>query len=120
MPPSGPVQRKNLRRSLTITLAFMAVKSLLASEKSKTAAEQLLPGSPRIVVASNSGIFRSADAEYLDKARRIVPPVTDLKIKVPPGRRDHWPADPARVEELGRRYGVASSFERLLKALALI
>jgi 5'-3' exonuclease len=67
-----------------------------------------------------AGIFRSADAEYLDKARRIVPPVTDLKIKVPPGRRDHWPADPARVEELGRRYGVASSFERLLKALALI
>jgi 5'-3' exonuclease len=67
-----------------------------------------------------AGIFRSADAEYLDKARRLVPPVTDLKIEVPPGRRERWPADPARVEELGRRYGVASSFERLLKALALI
>ena len=67
-----------------------------------------------------AGIFRTADAEYLDKASRLVPPVTDLKIKVPPGRRDRWPADPARVEELGRRYGVASSFERLLKALAMI
>src|SRR4029077_12760463 len=59
-----------------------------------------------------AGIFRSADAEYLEKARRIVPPVSDLKIKVPRGRRPRWPDDPVRVEELGRRYGIASSFER--------
>jgi 5'-3' exonuclease len=64
-----------------------------------------------------AGIFRSADAEYLEKARRVVPPVSDLKIKVPRGRRAKWPDDPARVEELGRRYGITSSFERLLKAL---
>ncbi|MDQ6719740.1 MAG: 5'-3' exonuclease [Candidatus Dormibacteraeota bacterium] len=67
-----------------------------------------------------AGIFRAADADYLDKARRIVPPVSDLEIEVPGGRRDRWPDDPARVEELGRRYGVASSFDRLLKALALM
>jgi len=67
-----------------------------------------------------AGIFRAADAEYLDKAGRIVPPVADLKIDVPRGRRDRWPDDPARVEELGKRYGVASSFQRLLTALALI
>ena len=67
-----------------------------------------------------AGIFRSADAEYLEKARRIVPPVTDLEIKVPPGRRDRYPDNPARVEQLGKRYGIASSFERLLKALALM
>ena len=67
-----------------------------------------------------AGIFRSADAEYLEKARRIVPPVTDLEIEVPPGRRDKYPDDPARVEKLGKRYGIASSFERLLKALALM
>jgi 5'-3' exonuclease len=67
-----------------------------------------------------AGIFRAADADYLEKARRIVPPVTDLGIEVPLGRRDHYPADPARVEDLGRRFGVASSFERLLKALASI
>ena len=66
-----------------------------------------------------AGIFRSADAEYLEKALRLVPPVSDLKIELPRGRRDHWPDDPGRVEELGKRYGVASSFERLLKALAL-
>jgi 5'-3' exonuclease len=67
-----------------------------------------------------AGIFRSADAEYLEKARRIVPPVTDLKIEVPAGRRPKWPADPSRVAELGRRYGIKNSFERLLKALSMI
>jgi 5'-3' exonuclease len=65
-----------------------------------------------------AGIFRAADAEYLEKAQRIVPPVTDLKIEVPHGRRDRYPADPARVEELGKRYGIAGSFQRLLTALA--
>jgi 5'-3' exonuclease len=67
-----------------------------------------------------AGIFRSADADYLEKARRIVPPVSDLGIEVPRGRRGRWPDDPVRVKELGLRYGIASSFERLLKALALI
>lgn len=65
-----------------------------------------------------AGIFRDSDAEYLEKAQRVVAPVTDLKVEVPRGRRDHYPDDPAKVEELGRRYGVASSFERLIKALA--
>jgi 5'-3' exonuclease len=64
-----------------------------------------------------AGIFRDSDAEYIEKARRVVAPVTDLKIQVPRGRRDRYPDDPAKVEELGRRYGVASSFERLIKAL---
>jgi 5'-3' exonuclease len=67
-----------------------------------------------------AGIFRPADAEYLEKAGRIVPPVTDLKIDVPRGRRDRYPDDPARVEELGKRYGIESSFQRLQKAIALI
>ena len=65
-------------------------------------------------------LFRAADADYLVRACRIVPPVKDLEIEVPSGRREHWPDDPARVEELGRRYGIASSFERLVKALAMI
>jgi 5'-3' exonuclease len=67
-----------------------------------------------------AGIFRTADADYVEKARRIVVPVSDLELEVPRGRRDHWPDDPARVEALGQRYGVASSFQRLLKALASI
>jgi 5'-3' exonuclease len=67
-----------------------------------------------------AAIFRSADADYLEKARRIVLPVSDLQFEVPRGRRDRWPDDPARVVELGLRYGVSSSFQRLLKALAMI
>jgi len=65
-----------------------------------------------------AGIFRASDAEYLEKAQRVVPPVADLKLEVPRGRRERWPDDPPRVEELGRRHGVASSMERLIKALA--
>ena len=65
-----------------------------------------------------AGVFRASDAEYLEKAQQVVAPVTDLKIKVPRGRRDSYPDDPAKAEELGRRYGVASSIERLTKALA--
>jgi len=67
-----------------------------------------------------AGIFRTADADYLEKASRIVPPVTNLDIEVPTGRRDRYPEDPAQVEALGKRYGVASSFQRLLTALASI
>jgi 5'-3' exonuclease len=67
-----------------------------------------------------AGIFRTADAEYLEKASRIVAPVTNLEIEVPRGRRDRYPEDPAQVEALGKRYGVASSFQRLLNALASI
>jgi len=64
-----------------------------------------------------AGVFRPSDAAYLEKAQRVVPPVTDLPIEVPRGRRDRYPDDPARAEELGKRYGVTSSIERLVKAL---
>jgi 5'-3' exonuclease len=64
-----------------------------------------------------AGIFRDSDAAYLEKAQRVVPPVADLKIPVPRGRRDSYPDDPKKVEELGRKYGIASNLERLVKAL---
>jgi 5'-3' exonuclease len=64
-----------------------------------------------------AGIFRTADAEYLEKASRIVPPVTNLEIELPRGRLARYPEDPAQVEALGKRYGIASSFQRLLTAL---
>ncbi len=66
----------------------------------------------------DAGVFRSADAEYLEKAQRVVPPVTDLKIEVPPGRRDRYPDHPKKVEELGARYGVGGSLKRLIDALS--
>jgi 5'-3' exonuclease len=73
-------------------------------------------GSVRAMI--DAGIFREADAEYLEKAMRVVAPVADLKIEVPRGRRDRYPEHPELAEELGRRYGVASSIERLVKALS--
>ena len=72
-------------------------------------------GSVRAMI--DAGIFRAADADYLDKAIRVVPPVADLKIKVPPGRRDGYPVHPRRVGELGTRYGVGGSLKRLAEAL---
>ncbi len=66
----------------------------------------------------DAGIFRSADAEYLEKAGRVVPPVSNLKIKVPRGRRDRHPEHPRKVEELGARYGVGGSLKRLSGALS--
>lgn len=65
-----------------------------------------------------AGVFRNANADYLEKALRVVPPVGDLPIEVPKGRRSRYPAEPEIVEELSRRYGIASNLERLVKALS--
>jgi 5'-3' exonuclease len=64
-----------------------------------------------------AGVFRNEHADYLRKALKVVPPVRDLKIKVPRGRRDSYPEDPEVVEALSKEYGVGTSFERLVKAL---
>jgi len=64
-----------------------------------------------------AGVFRNANAEYLEKALRVVPPVQNLRIEVPRGRRDTYPEDPRGVEQLGKKYGVDSSLERLVTAL---
>jgi len=65
----------------------------------------------------DAGIFRDADAEYLEKAQRAVPPVRTLNLRVPPGRRDRYPEHPEKMAELAKRYGVTSSFDRLVTAL---
>jgi len=65
-----------------------------------------------------AGIFRNANAEYLARALKVVPPVRDLPIEVPQGRRDHYPEDPDKVEQLAKKYGIANNFERLIKALS--
>jgi 5'-3' exonuclease len=64
-----------------------------------------------------AGVFRGANAEYLEKALRVVPPVKDLPVEVPRGRRARYPDEPEIVEELAKRYGIGSSLERLVKAL---
>jgi 5'-3' exonuclease len=64
-----------------------------------------------------AGVFRNANAEYLEKALRVVPPVQDLPIKVPPGRRNRYPEDPQKVERLGKKHGIENNLGRLVTAL---
>ena len=68
----------------------------------------------------DAGVFRNADAVYLQKAQKVVPPVTTLDLPLPKGRRDRYPAEPEIVAEIARRYGVGSSLDRLVKALTKI
>ena len=63
-------------------------------------------------------VFRDSDADYLRKAMKVVPPVTTLKLPLPKGRRDRYPAEPEVMAEIARRYGVGSSLDRLVKALS--
>ena len=64
--------------------------------------------------------LREAERDYLGRARRVVPPVTDLPVELPPGRRERYPADPERVDALADRHGLRGPFDRLLKALPLL
>jgi hypothetical protein len=61
--------------------------------------------------------LRPADREYLERAARIVPPVRDLPIGLPPGRRETYPAEPAALDAFVERYGLGEPADRLLAAL---
>ncbi len=62
--------------------------------------------------------LRDADREYLVSALSVVPPVADLPVALPPGRRDAYPANEAAMESLAARYGVREPCGRLLRAAA--
>jgi 5'-3' exonuclease len=62
--------------------------------------------------------LREPDREYLQSAIKVVPPVDDLPIPLPAGRRDAYPVDPAAVDSLCARHGVREACDRLLRALA--
>jgi 5'-3' exonuclease len=64
-----------------------------------------------------AGRLSEAQRDYLARAMRVVPPVTDLPIGLPAGHRRAYPADAARLAVLGREHGVASAAERLVQAL---
>ena len=59
-----------------------------------------------------------ADRDYLVRAMRVVRPVLDLPISLPPGRRDRYPEDPATTAALAEGHGVAAACQRLVAALA--
>ena len=82
----------------------------------KTAA-QLVTRYGSVEKMLEAGVFKNEHADYLRKALQVVPPVRDLKIKVPRGRRDRYPEDPEMVTAMGKKYGVDSSLERIVTAL---
>jgi 5'-3' exonuclease len=61
--------------------------------------------------------LRDADREYLESAMRVVPPVADLPIELPSGRRDAYPANEAAMASVAAQYGVRESCRRLLEAV---
>ena len=70
-----------------------------------------------------AGILRErelneTDRRYLENAMSVVPPVADLPLALPAGRRDTYPADAVRMEALARDYGVSDACGRLLSAMA--
>jgi 5'-3' exonuclease len=61
-----------------------------------------------------------ADRQYLTNALRIVPPVADLPIVLPSGRREAYPENAGVVESLAAHYGVREACQRLLAAVGAL
>ncbi len=61
--------------------------------------------------------LRDADREYLESAIRVVPPVDDLPIALPAGRRDSYPADEDAMQALAARFNARDACGRLLSAV---
>ena len=55
--------------------------------------------------------------DYLSRALRVVPPVADLPIALPAGRRDVYPADPERLENLMEMHNARTPAQHLVDAL---
>ncbi|MDQ6857260.1 MAG: 5'-3' exonuclease [Candidatus Dormibacteraeota bacterium] len=56
--------------------------------------------------------------DYLARAARVVPPVRDLSVDLPAGRRDAYPVDPQGLRTLANANGLTSACDRLVLALA--
>jgi hypothetical protein len=60
--------------------------------------------------------LRDADREYLENAVKVVPPVDDLPIELPAGRRESYPADKPRMDAIAARYDVHNACMRFVGA----
>jgi 5'-3' exonuclease len=60
------------------------------------------------------------DRAYLENALRVVPPVPDLPIDLPRGRRDAYPDDEDALRALAAQFGVGDACARLLDATRVL
>ena len=65
-----------------------------------------------------SGKLGEAANAYIQQARRVGVPVSIAPVPKPKGTRPASPADPQALAKLGETYGVGSSIDRLVRALA--
>ena len=64
-----------------------------------------------------AGRLSDANREYLSRAMRVVPPVPNLAIDLPMGRRTRYPADPEGLNGLMAKHGLQAASSRLVEAL---
>jgi len=83
-----------------------------------TSAAQLIRKHGGVAGFLRDGSLSDADRAYLESAMRVVPPVADLDIAVPAGRRDAYPADARRLAALTAAHGVQVAAEHLVHALS--
>jgi len=65
-----------------------------------------------------SGKLGDAANAYIQQARRVGVPVSIAPVPTPKGTRPASPTDPQALAKLGETYGVGSSIDRLIRALA--
>jgi 5'-3' exonuclease len=63
------------------------------------------------------GKISEEQREYLQRAAEVVRPQRQLSVALPPGRRDGYPQDAARVDALAREHAAESPAKRLVDAL---
>jgi 5'-3' exonuclease len=64
------------------------------------------------------GRLTDHEREYLSRAMRVVPPVPDLPIQLPQGRRQSYPADAQRLASLVETHALTTASDRLVQALS--
>ena len=64
-----------------------------------------------------AGRVADHDREYLERAMRVVPPVADLPVALPAGRRVSYPADPKALATLREEHGLMVASDHLVNAL---
>jgi 5'-3' exonuclease len=64
------------------------------------------------------GALSDQAREYLARALRVVPPVADLPVALPEGRRASYPVHPDELAALAEAHGVKSVSDRLVAVLS--